>query len=218
MEKCCVCVYYGKGDNFMDDFRNPNDPRIKRTKRNLKNSFLELMKEKPYHAITVTDIVNKAEYNRTTFYRHYETKDELVQELCDDIINDLIYAFRYPYRNASFINPAELKPSDVIIFDYIMKHKNFYSLWKHGDGIPGFQNQIIHTMIQLYKSDIHYQAFGGKDDYLIIYQAYGVWGLIINWINNDFQPSAEEMANELIKIINYKPPKVYQMKQPKRIR
>lgn len=201
-----------KGGERKVTHMNLKDPRIRRTKRNLKNTFIQLLKEKPYHSITVTDIVKHAEYNRTTFYRHYQSKEELVEELINDITEELVIAFRYPYRNASCIHVTMLTPSDVIIFDYILKHKSFYSLWKDSEGIPGFQNQFIETMIQLYKQDIHYQQFSVKDDYFITYQAYGVWGLILNWIKNDFSPSAEEMAEELIKIINYRPPKVYQLK------
>lgn len=191
---------------------NPNDPRIRRTKRNLKNTFIQLMKIKPFHAITVTDIVKHADYNRTTFYRHYESKEDLVAELMNDMTEELVIAFRYPYRKGSCLNVTKLTPADVIIFEYILKHKEFYSLWKDGEGVSGFQQQFIETMIKLHKQDIYYKPIEIKDEYFIIYQAYGVWGLILNWIRNDFQPTAQEMAEELIKIINYRPPKVYKLK------
>lgn len=57
------------------------DLRVKKTKRAIQNAFYELLREKPAEKITVTEIVRRAEINKTTFYAHYETLDALVDEL-----------------------------------------------------------------------------------------------------------------------------------------
>ena len=57
------------------------DKRVRRTKLQLKQAFIKLMEEKNYDQITVTDIVNRADYNRATFYRHYNFKEELAEEM-----------------------------------------------------------------------------------------------------------------------------------------
>ncbi|WP_249870548.1 TetR/AcrR family transcriptional regulator [Oceanobacillus saliphilus] len=189
------------------------DRRIRRTKRNLKRAFTMLMKEKTYRSITVTDIVNRADYNRTTFYRHYQDKEELVQELVDDMIAELTKAFRFPYKNNRFVKVDALSPSNVIIFDHILKNADFYSLWKNSEGIPGFQDKIINTFIELHKNDIVYfpnQQTEMDDDYFITYRAYGVWGLIVKWIKDDFKTPSHDMAIQLIKIINYHPREKYE--------
>lgn len=189
------------------------DRRVRRTKRNLKNTFILLMKNKPYHSITVTDIVENADYNRTTFYRHFQDKEELVEDLVNEMLVKLVDAFRYPYKNSKYVQINRLSPRNVIIFDYILQHENFYSLWKDSDGIPGFQDKFIKTMIKLHKEDINYSTNEVEDDYFITYRAYGVWGLILNWIKNDFSSSSEEMAKQLIKIINHHPLQVYETKK-----
>ena len=49
---------------------NPNDLRVIKTKQNIRQSFLALLCEFEFHDIAVADILNKAQINRTTFYKH----------------------------------------------------------------------------------------------------------------------------------------------------
>jgi AcrR family transcriptional regulator len=50
------------------------DPRVKRTRVLIEGTFLRLLEEKGFHAITVQDITQQAEINRATFYAHYPDK------------------------------------------------------------------------------------------------------------------------------------------------
>ena len=42
------------------------------TKEIIKDTFWELLEEKPYNKITVQDIVNRCRVNRNTFYYHFQ--------------------------------------------------------------------------------------------------------------------------------------------------
>ena len=48
------------------------DLRVKKTKKLIKDSFLELLEEKGYSKVSVTDITNRAMINRNTFYLRYD--------------------------------------------------------------------------------------------------------------------------------------------------
>ncbi|MGN1358231.1 MAG: TetR/AcrR family transcriptional regulator, partial [Bacilli bacterium] len=61
------------------------DLRVVKTKRLLYATLLELMKEKTFEEIKVSDICNKALVNRSTFYSHYQDKYDLFSELVMDI-------------------------------------------------------------------------------------------------------------------------------------
>lgn len=77
----------------------PNtDLRIVKTKQNIRQAFLSLMKEKSYESITVKEIADRACVNRKTFYFHYETKNALYNEIAkeitavispDELLNDI---------------------------------------------------------------------------------------------------------------------------------
>ncbi|WP_369010847.1 TetR/AcrR family transcriptional regulator, partial [Escherichia coli] len=54
---------------------NQNDLRVIKTEQHIEQAFLALLQQKPYRAITVQDILDTAAINRSTFYRHYASKE-----------------------------------------------------------------------------------------------------------------------------------------------
>ena len=57
------------------------DIRVKKTRRAIQKAFIELLREKPVEKITVKEIAERAEINKTTFYAHYETLDALTDQM-----------------------------------------------------------------------------------------------------------------------------------------
>lgn len=56
------------------------DLRVRRTRRLLTDTFLELIVERPYDEISVADIIERAQVARSTFYMHYANKDDLLSK------------------------------------------------------------------------------------------------------------------------------------------
>jgi len=63
------------------------DRRVQRTRGRLQKALIELIDEWGYEAITVQDIVDRANVGRTTFYLHYSNKDELFVSCHEAIIS-----------------------------------------------------------------------------------------------------------------------------------
>ena len=55
-----------------------------RSIRLLKEAFMELLAEKPYESITVSDVARKADLNRGTFYAHFDNVDDLMRSVMAD--------------------------------------------------------------------------------------------------------------------------------------
>lgn len=63
---------------------NEHDLRVIKTEQHIEQAFLKLLESKPYRAITVQDILDGANINRSTFYRHYPSKDALAEKMVAD--------------------------------------------------------------------------------------------------------------------------------------
>ena len=66
--------------------RNRN---AERSVRLLESAFLELLAEKPYEKITVTDVTARADLNRGTFYAHFKNMDDLMNTAVDTLTDTL---------------------------------------------------------------------------------------------------------------------------------
>ena len=61
------------------------DRRQKKTRKAILNAFAELLSSNDFNQITVGEIIEKADVGRATFYSHFETKDFLLKEFCEEL-------------------------------------------------------------------------------------------------------------------------------------
>lgn len=83
------------------------DLRVLKTKKNKYSALVELMKEKSFEEIKVSDICTKALINRSTFYSHYKDKYELlaswINDLKDNLQNELALNNRISSKKEYYI-------------------------------------------------------------------------------------------------------------------
>ena len=175
--------------------------RQNRTKDHLKLALIELIKEIGYHSVTVKNIVNRAAYNRSTFYTHYVDKIELVDDLMSTMLQGLEASVGTAYYPGQKLQTSKLNEPSFNIITYIYKNRHFFELINYEDTLPGLHTKFPQTIIKIYNEQFKFETINNMTvnmDYFKRYTAYGFYGLLQNWIENHFTVSREEFIKEVI--------------------
>ena len=83
--------------------KKPDGRRVRMTKMLLKNALIDIMKIKSIHLISIKEICEEADVNRSTFYRHYNTQYDLYDEIIEDIANDIGAIYSDDFTTVEFL-------------------------------------------------------------------------------------------------------------------
>ncbi|MBL8049601.1 MAG: TetR/AcrR family transcriptional regulator [Anaerolineales bacterium] len=81
------------------------DRRVQRTQELLQKTLIELIQEHEYDEITIQDIVDRANLGRTTFYLHYNSKDDLFTNCHKAMINAFDSRILYSLSRKELLSP-----------------------------------------------------------------------------------------------------------------
>ena len=95
------------------------DRRQKKTREAIFRAFIELLSKKHYNQITVGEIIEKADVGRATFYAHFETKDFLLKEICEELFCHIFDASEHGGEKHRHIFDCDA-PSSVIL--HLLQH------------------------------------------------------------------------------------------------
>lgn len=187
------------------------DNRIIKTKRSLKYSLLVLLQQKKFDDISITNIVQHANINRGTFYNHYQNKKDLLIEVIDGIISDLIVAFRKPYQNMKPFVISDLSPSDIMLFNNVYKHSISYVSFVNSSILPEFENRLIREIKDVYLKELRVYNSKMNSEWIAGYFAYGIVGMILEWVREDFKYSTQYMNEQLLELMKIAPKQTFRI-------
>jgi AcrR family transcriptional regulator len=184
------------------------DPRIIRSKTDLREALLYLMAQKSFATISITDIVKQAKYNRGTFYANFVNKEDLLNDMISERIKNLLQSFRAPYEKVNVFSPHELHANSIMIFEHIAQHSNFYTILAKSDVLPLLREKMFTSLKQILKEELVYEHPEVDQELLVIYSLHALLGLIFHWIESGFVHSPAYMQEQLVKILNQRPSSV----------
>ncbi len=135
----------------------PYTNKITKTQKKFRESLLKLMETKKFEAITVNDITELADVNRSTFYRHYLDKYELLENIENTILEDVIEFHSNIIKNwntTSIDKNFQIRKYitlDNNLFKVFEKHFSTLQILLSKNGSIMFQNKLNDTMYLLFK-------------------------------------------------------------------
>ena len=184
----------------MNDSSNPS---ALRSKKEITHALLSLMRQHPYSQISVKQIIMEAKLARKTFYRNFESKDDVLLSLLRSILSE--------YYAAVCKNMSNLL---TVIFSFVGKNKKLLLLLNKNDMLYLPLQCINEYLPKLHKkffqeTNPHYYLFDGLDaDYIMAFNIGAVWNMISLWIKRGMKDPPETVkANikEYISRIRKKP-------------
>ena len=112
------------------------DRRVQRTRELLQKAMIELISARRYEAITIRDIVDRANVGRTTFYLHFTSKDDLFMS-CHEAIVSQFYSgplHRHPLSREALLS-AETPPGMIAAYQHLEEAwARLYPIFQGKDG------------------------------------------------------------------------------------
>jgi len=175
------------------------DRRVKYTKMVLQDSLVGLLKQKPITKISIKEICEAADINRSTFYAHYVDQYDLFNQIQQAFFNEINEYLR-DYNIKEY--EAESLQTMQRIFDYITENAELCKvmLGEHGD--IELQKQVM--MIVQRQCMKEWQGVNQIDgemmEYLYLFATNGSIGIVQQWLQSGMKKSTREMAELVIKL------------------
>src|SRR5574344_2416416 len=122
-----------------------------RSKTMIKEALLELMIEKPFDKITITDIVKKADINRGTFYAHYDNTSDVLKSISSSVMDEISSVFKARNNSDVLWNPRVYLKQ---ISDFFLTNPKYFAQLVETDKISEVLNDARHSAIEKIISDL----------------------------------------------------------------
>lgn len=175
------------------------DRRVRYTKMVLRESMLDLLKNKSLNQISITELCKAADVNRNTFYKHYNTTYEIIREMEDEIFNALMDSI----KNMDNVNDIILASCRTLERDKKMS----VIIFSETDS----SSLLSKALSSFRKTDLTLQNNGDAAiqqsllEKVYLFGEQGTIALMKDWVLGGFKETAESIAaiiSYLIQSIN----------------
>ena len=189
---------------------NKNESKYFNTAILFDEALIYLLEKKDIEYITVKEICNKAGVNRSTFYLHYESINDLVEETMKYINKNFINYFNENSKDVfEKIKNAPLEELKLIERKYLTPYltfiKNNKRVFKASFNNPkGMNTSNRYNNLKTYILNPILERFNvieKESNYLITFYINGIMAIIKEWLNNDCKDSISEIEDIIIKCI-----------------
>lgn len=183
------------------------DKRSLQTKKIIKDTLSDLIEEKGFNAISVTDLTKRANINRGTFYIHYADKYDLLEQVEEELIKEIQEHTKnvdcLDLLNINLVNDSD--PFTIRLLEYIKENASFIKAILGPKGDPMFRIKLKKLIeANLFEKQLSSQYNPRnmlvEEEYFISYVLSAHLGVIMHWLENDLQKSPRDIALILSKL------------------
>ena len=165
-------------------------------KREIKNSFIKLLTERPISQITVKDIVEDCGVNRNSFYYHFQDipslLEEIIVEMTAKVIENLPEESTFEEKVTAALQEINLNKR-MIYHIYGSSNREFYE-----KQLMKICEHVTRTYI---RSREYSERVDSKDlEFVISYLKCELFGQLIDWLNHDMSYDIVEHSRILCRM------------------
>lgn len=172
-----------------------------RSRKMIRKAFMELLREKPFEKITVTDIVNRAEINRSTFYAHYPDVMGVIDEIQEEIIEYTQRALAEMDFSEFFDNPMPLLQNIIKLLE---ENSELYRLLSKSNIATKQLGHLKAILIDKTKSTIAMNEQYKQDQRIDFYIRFFMGGMVdvySQWLNREIDRPLKDITENLAELI-----------------
>jgi len=176
------------------------DSRVRRTRQSIRDALVALCSEHDFGALTVQDILSRADVARSTFYTHYHAKEDVLVDVVDSLVDD----------RAAWISKHEAEHPEGftgdpvrVIFEHAAQNAKVYQviLYGAGDGRPlrEFFERTSREAEAVFRSRAKRLGHEQRVPVEVVARAWAgeLIGVLAWWLRGDTGYTAEQMARML---------------------
>lgn len=175
-----------------------DDLRVIKTRKLIYQTLLELMKEKTFEEIKVSDLCSKAMINRSTFYAHYEDKYELLVDFLSNLKEEFAHELNESCKENLSIREYYIRLISLFL-DHIDSKRDVYNSIM----VNNRSSIMMDILLSVVNDDI-LKRFKENDINLkvpteVISKFYlgGVINIGMEWLSNSNKYTKEEILDYL---------------------
>lgn len=182
------------------------DRRQQKTRNAIFEAFSTLLSSKSYTRITIQEIIDEANIGRSTFYSHFETKDDLLKEMCTDLFSH-VFSESLDTESTHDFSLAGGNPGSMIT--HILYHlrdnkKNIIGILTCESSelfLRFFKQYLNELIIQHLLVGVERKNTDAPEDFLVNHIAGSFVEMVQWWLKNSMRQSPEELARYFLSVI-----------------
>ena len=167
--------------------------------KRMDEAMIQLLEEKPFSVITVTDVCKAAGAHRSTFYSHYDNTLDLLNEVKDRTMQDFYANFEHLPRE---VDPKDREYLDIYL-RFVEENKQLFRVFLENINLfDGF------GILMNLESDIK-NLSPAKDSrqertsrYKLLFMASGITSIVSFWLETGCKESRDELADIILECTN----------------